>query len=92
MRKKRLSEPATPVADAIVSPYDAEARYANKGSVSWNGYKVHITETCDDDKPNFIIGVRTTVASEHDIKSTAVIHATMAEKDLVPKQHFVDGA
>lgn len=87
-----LSEPATPVADAIVSPYDAEARYANKGSVSWNGYKVHITETCDDDKPNFIVGVRTTVASEHDIKSTAVIHATMAEKDLVPKQHFVDGA
>lgn len=87
-----LDEPATPVTDAIVSPYDSEARYANKGSVSWNGYKVHITETCDADKPNFIVGVQTTLASEHDIKSTEVIHATMAEKGLVPEQHLVDGA
>lgn len=86
------NEPSTPVSDAIVSPYDSEARYANKGSVSWNGYKVHITETCDDDKPNFIVGVRTTLASEHDIKSTEVIHATMSEKELVPQQHLVDSA
>ena len=32
-----LDEPASPLAEAVVSPYDPEARYANKGSVKWNG-------------------------------------------------------
>lgn len=82
----------SPVAEAVVSPYDPEARYANKGSVKWNGYKVHLTETCDDDSPNFIVDVRTVPAPQHDIRSTQPIHAVMVGKDLLPKEHFVDGA
>ncbi|MCA1672055.1 MAG: hypothetical protein LC799_07585, partial [Actinobacteria bacterium] len=31
----------------LSSPYDTDARWAAKGDdLSWNGYKVHITETC----------------------------------------------
>jgi transposase len=32
----------------LTSPYDTDARWAAKGDdLYWNGYKVHITETCD---------------------------------------------
>ncbi|GAA2701833.1 hypothetical protein [Nonomuraea recticatena] len=31
----------------LSSPYDLDARWAAKGSeLMWNGYKVHISETC----------------------------------------------
>ena len=33
----------------IDSPYDPEATFGNKRSTTWTGYKVHLTETCEDD-------------------------------------------
>src|SRR5512132_639541 len=43
----------------LSSPYDLDVRWATKGSgggavagdVAWNGYKVHLTETCDPPDP-----------------------------------------
>ena len=36
----------------IASPYDTDARWAaRRDSSSWLGYKLHITETCDDPPP-----------------------------------------
>jgi transposase len=36
----------------LSSPYDPDARWAAKGDdLHWNGYKVHITETCDTPDP-----------------------------------------
>ena len=35
----------------ISSPYDPDAHYARKHATSWVGYKVHLTETCEDDTP-----------------------------------------
>jgi transposase len=32
----------------IASPYDTDARWGTKRGASWLGYKLHITETCDD--------------------------------------------
>lgn len=32
----------------IASPYDLDARWAAKRDTFWLGYKLHITETCDD--------------------------------------------
>jgi hypothetical protein len=31
----------------ITSPYDLDARYGGKRDLLWNGYKLHISETCD---------------------------------------------
>jgi hypothetical protein len=31
----------------IASPYDTDARWGVKRDTFWNGYKVHVTETCD---------------------------------------------
>jgi transposase len=44
-------------ADLIASPYDPEARYSTKREIEWVGYKVHVTETCDEDTPHIIVNV-----------------------------------
>ncbi|MGH3410547.1 MAG: transposase [Streptosporangiaceae bacterium] len=35
----------------IASPYDTEARWGVKREEFWLGYKLHVTETCDDQPP-----------------------------------------
>jgi hypothetical protein len=35
----------------IASPYDADARWGAKRDTFWLGYKLHVTETCDDVPP-----------------------------------------
>lgn len=72
------------------SPYDADARYGNKRSATWTGYKVHLTETCDTDAPHLITHVATTPAPVGDIDLTAPIHEALAARDLLPAEHFVD--
>lgn len=77
-------------ATAIESPYDAEARHSNKRELSWTGYKVHLSETCDDCLPRLITNVQTTVATTQDVTATSDIHASLAKKKLLPSRHFVD--
>lgn len=77
-------------ADLIVSPYDTEARYSTKREVEWVGYKVHITETCDEDTPRLIVNVETTPATTPDDNMLAVVHQSLEKRDLLPKEHLVD--
>jgi transposase len=42
----RANDNLPPAGLMISSPYDEEARYARKGTTSWIGYKIHLTETC----------------------------------------------
>ena len=46
----RAATDLPPSGSRMDSPYDRDARYGNKRSVTWTGYKVHITETCDRDE------------------------------------------
>jgi transposase len=80
--------PTAPV--LICSPYDAEARYSKKRQTEWTGYKVHLTETCDEDTPNLITDVQTTPATTADAMMTAPIEANLARKQLLPSIHIVD--
>lgn len=86
----RSQEDAPPSALLINSPYDVEARYSKKRSTVWTGYKVHITETCDADTPHLITHVTTTPATVADVELLAPIHAALANKGLLPGEHFVD--
>lgn len=74
----------------IASPYDTEARRSTKKDLFWQGYKVHLSETCDRDTPNLITHVETTSSTEQDTTSVDRIHTALAEKQLLPSQHFVD--
>jgi transposase len=94
----------------LSSPYDLDARWAAKGDdLYWNGYKIHITETCEDpiaegdhpdgdhpdgdqgrERPNLIVGVATTDATVPDAAMTEPIHATLAARNLLPAEHYLD--
>jgi transposase len=49
-----------PSAQLMPSPYDPEARYSNKRSTHWVGYKVHLIETCDTGYPDLTTQISTT--------------------------------
>jgi transposase len=77
-------------AELISSPYDIEARYSTKRDVGWVGYKVHFTETCDEDRPRLIVNVETTPASTPDDNMVEEVHKSQEQRDLLPGEHLVD--
>jgi transposase len=89
----RLREPTEmPVAaEQLESPYEPEARYSTKRDLSWTGYKVHLTETCDANQPHLVTHVATTIAPATDVEQLAPIQQGLAEAHRLPAQHLVDG-
>jgi transposase len=86
----READNIPPAAQFISSPYDPEAHYARKHTTQWVGYKVHITETCDDDLPHLITNVETTIGPTADGAATPKIHAALQQRGLLPGTHIVD--
>ena len=79
-------------AHCIDSPYEPEARYATKRGMNWVGYKVHLTESCEEDLPNLITNVRTTVATATDVKQLCVIQERLEHSGLLPAEQLADAA
>lgn len=88
----RPDDQLLPAGDVQNSPYDADARYAQKRETCWVGYKVHLTETCEPDQPHLITQVTTTLASTPDDAMTTPIHQRLQARHLLPKRHLVDTA
>lgn len=87
----RTDELGTPPSSLFISsPYDEEAHYAKKYTTQWIGYKVHLTETCEEENPHLITQVETTPGPVADGEATPRIHAHLQAKDLLPKLHIVD--
>lgn len=76
--------------DRLESPDDPAARFATKRATVWRGYKVQVTETCDDDRPHLITAVQTTPAPLPDVTMTQSIEQALLDEDLPPAEHFVD--
>lgn len=51
---------------------------------------MHLTETCEEDTPHLMVNVETTPATTPDDPMVAVIHASLAQQDLLPAEHLVD--
>jgi transposase len=88
----RSVEELGPSAQRFNSPYDVEAHHSVKRTQGWDGYKVHLTETCDVDTPNVITHVLTTSAVVADVECTQVIEKALIAKGMQPGEHVVDGA
>jgi transposase len=88
----RAGSELPPVGERLQSPYDTEAHYSTKRQMEWSGYKVHLTETCDESTAHLITHAMTCPAMQQDMTSTAGIHDCLAAKDLLPAEHFVDSA
>jgi transposase len=86
----------------IISPYDTDARWGGKRDLTWPGYKLHISESCDaqaplgpadqvpDTPPNLITNAATTDASVPDVAMTEPIHGELARREVLPGEHYVD--
>lgn len=79
-----------PGAKRLVTPYDIEARGSVKRDTMWDGYKVHLTETCEPDAVHLVTEVTTTVATVPDDRMAAVVHTSLARRGLLPDEHWVD--
>jgi len=87
----RTSEEGIPRStDYINSPLDPDCRHARKFTTSWVGYRIHMTETCEEGLPNIITDVQTAPAPVADGDATPLIHEALKEKDLLPETQFVD--
>ncbi len=86
----RKAEDLPPAALRADSPYDPEAHYGNKRSHTWTGYKVHVTETCDEEEVHVITHVETTLAGITESELSAPIQEALAQKTLLPGEHFLD--
>lgn len=99
-RREADTEGLPPASMRISSPYDLDARWAAKGDeLFWNGFKVHLTETCHEPdeasqagRPalNLITDVTTTAATVPDVKATGAIHQALHGRGLTPGEHYLD--
>jgi transposase len=105
-RREADTDGLPPARFRITSPYDTDTRWAAKGDdLFWNGYKVHLSETCDHDDepaasnddrpgprpaPNLIVNAATTASTVPDVKATTGIHQQLHDHDLLPAEHYLD--
>lgn len=86
----RSDKDIPPASILLSSPYDPQAHVSIKRSTVWTGYKVHLTETCDEDLPHLLIHVETTSATTQDMEMTGTFHQALADKHLLPAEHAMD--
>jgi len=79
-----------PCSIRLQSPYETDARYATKRTVAWVGYKAHLTETCDEERPHLITHIETTPATIQDVEVVRDIHHDLEQLDCLPAQHIAD--
>jgi transposase len=76
----------------LSSPYDTDARWAAKGDdLHWNGYKIHVTETCDPPDPtpagDDTAGVDTAGQRPNIITGVATTDATVPDTQMTEPIH-----
>lgn len=86
--KKKWGQP--PAGQMISSPDDPQAHFCVKRSTEWTGYKVHLTETCQEGHPHLITQVETTPSTQHDVKLTKKIQDDLERRGLLPEVMLVD--
>lgn len=87
---RRDPEDRPPGGTRLVTPSDSEARGSVERDTLWDGFKVHLTETCEPDTPNLVTNVATTVATVHGSVTVPEIHDAPAMRDCLPGEHWVD--
>jgi transposase len=105
MRRRTDSDGVPPGQYRLASPYDTDARWAAKGDLFWLGYKIHLTEACDDpleaeaadrggkqrgERPNLITNVLTTDATVPDSAVVEQVHDALEHRGLTPHEHYLD--
>lgn len=89
--QERGDAPGRPPAAGMISSPDArDARDATTRTTSWTGDKVHLSETCDADRPHLSTHVETAPAPAADGDAPPPIHRALDDKGLPPALPIVD--
>ncbi|MFD7669290.1 transposase, partial [Streptomyces sp. NPDC059788] len=88
--RQRTPKDRPPGAMCLASPYDVDARYSVKRDTKWDGFKVHLTESCDDGAPRLLTDVTTTPATVSDDHIVKTVHARLAGRAALPGEHWAD--
>jgi len=76
--------------DVIETPHETEARRATKRDQHWIGYKMQVTETCDDDLPHLIVDLEPTEALANDSPELRNVQARLEKQGTLPGEQQVD--
>lgn len=79
-----------PASLLIEFSYDAEARFGQKRELTWMGYRVHLSESCEETEPHLLTQVKTTIAPTADRRMTDEIQAALVAKGFTPASHLLD--
>jgi transposase len=74
----------------IESPHEPEVRYGTKRGNGWLGYKMQVTETCDNDQPHLIVDLEATGALDNDSPELPKIQARLETQQTLPGEQYVD--
>lgn len=77
-------------AEVIRTPHDPDVRWSEKRGVEWEGYKVHLTETVEEDQPRIITDLHTTPATTPDSAEVSALQDRLRERGLPPEIHLMD--
>ena len=77
-------------AHQIRSASDPEARWSRKRHTEWTGYKVHLSEVCEEDLPHLIVAVHTTTATTPDVAVLDDVHDLLDAHGATAAEHYVD--
>jgi transposase len=86
----RVAEDLPPAPLLITTPYDVDARFSKKRETKWVGYKLHLTESCDDERPLLLTDVTTTAATTADNTMPSRIQQQLEARGLAPAEHLLD--
>ena len=87
----RAVEELAPAAELDCSPYEPDARYSDRRALSFVGYLLHLTETCEPDLPSLVLSAQTPPATTPDCVVLPVIQAELAARTLLPGTQIADG-
>jgi transposase len=76
--------------ELIVTPHDPGVRAGEKRGQKWRGDKVHVTETAEADRPNFLTDVTTAPAPSGDGEALPQIRQHLAQREALPAEQYVD--
>ena len=69
--------------DRILTPHDPEVKAGRKGDRRWLGDKVHVVETAEPDRPNFIVDM--VVTDPHQDDSTMTMELLQRARFILPE-------
>ena len=78
--------------DHICSPHETDARYANKGSIGWLGYKTQVAETIREGEGDigFLTFIEVQEAPQHDSAAVTPFLEDQKERETMPSAVYGD--